>query len=157
MNDNYEKQLERAIDRRLKELPAPKAPAALSRRVMAAIHAKASLPWYRLTWTSWPLLAQVVSVILSLGLAGSAGQLLELAMGRISMEALSTWMTANLGGFAPVVEFLSAVGGAVALVASNLSATVYLVAAGVVGTMYLSCVGLGTLFYRIAYQTSDRR
>jgi hypothetical protein len=47
-------ELERVIDRRLRELPAPRAPRTLLPRVMAAV-ADARRPWYARGWRSWPL------------------------------------------------------------------------------------------------------
>lgn len=51
---NPEQDLEKWMDRELRPLPAPHAPETLAPRVMAAIAARAALPWYRQTWFEWP-------------------------------------------------------------------------------------------------------
>ena len=53
--------LERLTDRALRSLPAPRAPRSLLPRVLAAVAAEASRPWYARAWLSWPLPWQLVS------------------------------------------------------------------------------------------------
>jgi hypothetical protein len=54
-------ELERLTDRALRALPTPRAPRTLLPRVMAAVAAEASRPWYARAWLNWPLQWQVVS------------------------------------------------------------------------------------------------
>ena len=53
--------LERLTDRALRTLPTPRAPRSLLPRVLAAVAAEASRPWYARAWLSWPLHWQLVS------------------------------------------------------------------------------------------------
>ena len=53
--------LERLTDRALRSLPTPRAPRSLLPRVLAAVAAEASRPWYARAWLSWPLHWQLVS------------------------------------------------------------------------------------------------
>lgn len=72
-NEPFERELERQIDRRLKRLPAPRAPRSLAPRVMAAIVASERAPWYSRAWSTWPRGWQatsavtVVSILVGLG------------------------------------------------------------------------------------------
>lgn len=54
--------LERLVDRRLKALPAPRAPRTLLPRVMAAVEILSSAPWYTRAWFAWPRVWQVASI-----------------------------------------------------------------------------------------------
>ena len=55
MSQEYEKRLEAAIDRELKALQDLPAPRTLAPRIMAAIAARAPVPWYRQSWQMWPV------------------------------------------------------------------------------------------------------
>jgi len=56
--------LERRIGWELAHLPTPAAPATLLPRVMAAVQAWATRPWYERAWATWPLGWQVASLAL---------------------------------------------------------------------------------------------
>ena len=58
-------QLERALDRSLAKLPAPRAPRTLLPRVMAAVAAPTG-PWYARPWLSWHPAWQTVSLMVVL-------------------------------------------------------------------------------------------
>jgi hypothetical protein len=60
------------VDRELRHLPVPRAPDTLLPRVLAAVERWSRRPWYARAWFTWPVGAQVASVIpLILLLAGS--------------------------------------------------------------------------------------
>lgn len=56
-------ELEQRVDRSLKALPAPTAPATLLPRVMAAVAQVDRSPWYSRAWLAWPRAAQVASAL----------------------------------------------------------------------------------------------
>lgn len=56
--------LERRIAWELAHLPTPVAPATLLPRVMAAVQAWATRPWYERAWTTWPIGWRVASLAL---------------------------------------------------------------------------------------------
>src|SRR5882762_9678612 len=70
MNANDHQQLESAISRELKALPALTAPAAVMNRVMAAIERRLNVPWYRRSWETWPVALRVTSLAAMLALFG---------------------------------------------------------------------------------------
>lgn len=84
--------LERDIDRRLKRLPAPRAPRSLAPRVMAALAASQRLPWYARGWRAWPRVWQVASVTslvcVLAGLVWGMPQVLAMA-GALSLPSLT--------------------------------------------------------------------
>ncbi len=65
--------LERLIDRELKQLPSPRAPVTLLPRVLAATAARKSAPSHAERWFSWPrrwrLAAVAVLVLITAGVA----------------------------------------------------------------------------------------
>jgi hypothetical protein len=68
-----ERDLEHLVDRKLKALPARRAPATLLPSVMRAVQAAAVRPWYVRPWSTWPGGWQVASVgALVLLVAGAA-------------------------------------------------------------------------------------
>lgn len=59
----FERRLEQDVHRRLRRLPAPKAPRSLAPRVMAAIATPPRAPWYSRGWSTWPVGWQVASAL----------------------------------------------------------------------------------------------
>src|SRR6266508_4563329 len=60
------------VDRELRHLPVPRAPDTLLPRVLAAVERWSRRPWYARAWLTWPVGAQVASLIpLMLLVAGS--------------------------------------------------------------------------------------
>jgi hypothetical protein len=55
--------LERRMRDELTRLPSPVAPASLLPRVLAAVDAWVSRPWYARAWFTWPLAWQAASVM----------------------------------------------------------------------------------------------
>lgn len=142
---------EAELDRKLRSLPDRPAPRTLIPRVLTALHAQAVLPWYRRPWWNWPPAAQVLSLLVLSGLLGMATWLVIHA-GRVDwaaafMDDAKRW----LAPLAPVWSLLSALAGAVALVLKGAGGWVPAAGTGLCLVMYLSCIGLGTVFYRVAF------
>jgi hypothetical protein len=60
--------LERLVDERLKQLPAPHAPDTLLPRVLAAIEQHGQAPWHSRAWRTWPIAWQLVSAVACLAI-----------------------------------------------------------------------------------------
>jgi hypothetical protein len=85
--------LERLIDRELRSLPAPRAPRALLPRVMAAVDEAARRPWYSRTWLEWPVVWQLTSALVLIGVVAAGSVLLpqvRAAVATLSFVAEST-------------------------------------------------------------------
>jgi hypothetical protein len=54
--------LERRVHEELRRLPSPMAPGTLLPRVLAAVDAWASRPWYARAWFTWPIGLRLASV-----------------------------------------------------------------------------------------------
>jgi hypothetical protein len=61
--------LEQLIDRTLREQPPRRAPASLEGRVLAELARHAALPWWRKSYSYWPLAVRAAFVIASIGIA----------------------------------------------------------------------------------------
>lgn len=66
--------LERLVDRELKQLPVPRAPRSLLPRVMAAVSARPAA-WYARPWLLWPRWLQALSAVAFAGIAVGAWML----------------------------------------------------------------------------------
>lgn len=80
---NNEHELERLIDRELKQLAPPRAPRTLMPRVLGEVRRRAAAPWYQRAWFTWPRQWQVVSAAaLAAVLVGIAMLLPEIHVGK---------------------------------------------------------------------------
>ena len=150
MNPDLDQDLAQRVDRALKALPELQAPVALSRRVLAAINARETLPWHRQAWSTWPALAQTVALFLLAGLfAGiclGAYKLPEVA----AVAALKHQLLACLSVINASWAAASALVNAGFQVVHNGGTGLLIgcIAAAIFG--YLMCVGLGTVYLRLA-------
>ena len=143
---NSEPSLESLIDRELKSLPPLAAPDSLAPRVLAALAARAALPWYRRAWQTWP----------------RAGQVLSLAALAVVFVAVATagghWIPAGtarptaglLGGLSLLVSLLATVGEALVLTVKHLHPAWLAAGVLVLSAGWLSCLGLGTAIFHLA-------
>jgi hypothetical protein len=149
MSPDPDRDLAQYVDRALKALPELQAPATLSRRVMAAIHARETLPWHRQAWNTWPVLAQTVALFLLAGLfAGiclAAYKLPDVA----AVAALKHQLLACLSVIDATWGAASALVNAAFHVAHNWGTgpLIGCVVAAILG--YLMCMGLGTVYVRL--------
>lgn len=150
-SDKYQQQLEAEIQRELEGLPELKAPPTLSRRVMAAIAARAAMPWYKLPWEYWPTPLRMTTLACLLaafgGLCFASWQLTQAAGFTAAMQEVSQ----AFSGAVTIWNALTTIVSALALVIKHLN-TLWLVAIGLTcAAGYAGCVGLGTMFYRMAF------
>jgi hypothetical protein len=64
-------EIEREVDAALRRLPALRAPATLTPRVMAAVRQRREAPWYRRSWFAWPAGGRLVAATVALALIGA--------------------------------------------------------------------------------------
>ena len=151
MNPDYENQLERQIDRALKELPPLRAPASLSPRVLRAIAARKARPWYRLSWQEWPAPLQAAAMILLVAMFGSlcfaAWQLTRAAGYANAMEELRQ----TFSGLSVIWNTIQVLFGAIVLIVKKLGSGFMIGCLAAMGLAYAMCVGLGTMFVRFVY------
>jgi hypothetical protein len=150
MNSEQKQRLERDIDRALKSLPEIQAPEHLLSRVMARIEATVAKPWYQRSWPEWPAPARFGSLFaLALIFAGFCYAYWIAPEARFMQPLL-----ARLQSLANVTEALWSVLGAIAgLIAGafrQAGTGVLVGCAAMVFLGYALCVGLGTVYFRVA-------
>ena len=151
MNAEYEKQLEAVVRRELGALGELEAPPEIARGVMRVIEQRAALPWYRREWQAGPLVLR----------AGSLA-------GLVAVFACLCFGTSQLGRFAALTPAAREVSGwfslanaawnavnvlanAVELAFRSLGPTVLIGSAVMLLLCYATCLGLGTIYWRLAY------
>ena len=137
-------QLERFIDKALRDQPLQRAPSDLESKVMASIAHGAVTPWWHNSFAHWPMAARVLflvasAVFVKLGLEASA-----LVIGPIDPAARSSALFAQL---AWIHALFVAIG---ALVRSLPSWWIY-GGVAVLGALYLMLFGVSAAAYRTLY------
>ena len=151
MNENENSQLEAAIDRELRTLPNLRAPQPLLPRVMAVIEQRATLPWYRRAWQTWPLPLQVVSMLVLLaafaGLCFGSWQLVHAPAVTAAASEASGWFRVLSTGFST----LGVLANALSLAVKSLGPLALFGIGMALLLGYATCIGFGTLYVRLAF------
>ena len=151
MKPDTQHELENQIDRVLKRLPEVSAPRTLMPRVMAAVRARAALPWYRQSWQAWPMPLQVATIFV---LVASFGGFF-----------FATWELSRAAGFAAVRQEIGGMFSGVAVIGNVLGVLISalrlvvekLGTAFIIGCLaaaalaYSIFIGLGTVYLRLAF------
>ena len=133
--------LQRLLDRALRDLPARRAPRTLAARVLRELERRAALPWWRRSFTHWPLPARAAFLLL-------CGALIWLAFtgGATAVAGLDslTWTR-------KAFVLIASAGNLAALLAQTVLPTWAYQAAAVCGLLYVILFGLGAAVYRTLY------
>jgi hypothetical protein len=151
MNLNHDTQLERAIHRELKDLPELTAPESLMRRVTTVLEQRSTIPWYHRSWQSWPAAVQtaalVLLVIVFVGICLMGWQLSQTDACRIALRRAGEM----LSGFNLIGNTVEVLIGALVLIVKKLG-VVFMAACLLAAALgYAVCVGLGTVYLRLAF------
>jgi len=151
MNAEYEKQLEAGVRRELKALGELEAPPEIARRVMRVIEQRAAAPWYRREWQTWPLALQGGS------LAGLLAAFVFICLGtsRLAHFATLTPAAREVSGWFSLADAawraVTALANALELAFQSLGPAVIIGIAVLLVFCYATCLGLGTVYWRLAY------
>lgn len=157
MNPEYQRQLEAGVRRELESLGELAAPPALANRILQAIEARARVPWYHRSWSTWPLAWRVVSMAVLLlmfgGVCYSAWQIQHGASGWAGARIWEGWMADAAG----LWRALGVLASTAASLLGRLGTGV--IAAGIVLVFatWASCIALGTAYVRLALRLSVNR
>jgi hypothetical protein len=144
-------ELEKLIHRTLRSLPERTAPRSLEGRVLAAIDARASLPWWRRSYAQWPLIMRCAFLLLSGGLVKLALMGAVWAMARINGTEFAEAFTTQ---FAWIDAAGATVRGSIGYLTTLIrSIPAYWLYTGLGGlaALYLLLFGLGATAYRALY------
>jgi len=151
MNPDYEKQLEAAVRRELKSLDELEAPPQIARRVLGAIERRAATPWFRREWQAWPPALQAVSLFCLLTLFAAlcfgGSTLVHFAAVSPVAREITGWF--NL--FGAVWNAAAVLANALGLAFRSLGPAAVIGAVVLVAACYISCMGLGTVYWRLAW------
>ena len=151
MNPDYDKQLEAAISRELKTLPELAAPGALASRVMATIEQRARVPWYRRSWQTWPMVLQAASLVVLLALFGGlclgGWQLSQTGTATLALHRVGGWFS----GLNVIGNTFHVLVNAVLLAVKKLGTGFIVACLVAAGIGYAMCVGVGTVYFRLAF------
>ena len=141
-------QLERAIDGTLRGLPLRRAPRALEERVLAEVARRAALPWWRKSFTHWPLTARAVFSVACIGVVKLALMAsvwvmagFDVAEFREAFSTQFTWMQTT-------VAVVQAIGGSFEIISRNIPSLWVYAAAAFFAAVYAALFGLGAAAYK---------
>lgn len=150
MKPDYENELERFIQQRLRDLPDRQAPLSLIPRVQALIQAREQRAWWKRPIFQWPAAAQGAAILMFLGIISSGAFAVPWLWQHTSALALSPWAAGWMEPLAGIKDVVVALGRASWLVLNSLSQPWVIGSVVVIGLMYLACIGLGTACVRAA-------
>jgi hypothetical protein len=140
--------LRQLIDRKLRELPLQRAPIDLQARVWAGLRQQASLPWWRKSFSHWPLVARVALVVLCLGVSAMP-MLLTSQMNAGSRNAeLATLLNTSFSWADSVAGYMQALLDFMGLLLRHAPAAWLFGAAITSGLLYAAFISLGGAVYR---------
>ena len=150
--DPKQQRWEASLDAALKNLPPRRAPVSLENRGLAAIAVREARPWWRKSYSHWPLAMRLVFLVATAALAAGTVWFLVRGLGNSPVAAAEEALAACYGGW---IQARSALGGLVDWVKDSLSPTVQLWifgAAGIIALCYATVIGAGAALYRIFWR-----
>jgi hypothetical protein len=153
MKPEDEQELQRLIGGELKKLGERTAPATLIPRVLSSIEAQSVRRWHQKSWSDWPPVVQVISMILMLGASLAAVAAFPSLWGALMPEDGASRLEGIVEMALGLGNAMAALGNAFLLLASSLQPWLM---AGLFLTllMYLAVVGLGTFCARLALHST---
>jgi hypothetical protein len=150
MNDVNERKLAEQIHRELHQLPNLKAPNTLGPRVLAAIAARQTAPWWTSSWINWPLGMKLAFLVI--GIAAISG-LVFAGAAVPQFSVLTSGVTASVSeifaSLNPYFAVANRITGYVGLTFKAAGPQLPWLLAALIGVGYATCIGLGTLGYRL--------
>jgi hypothetical protein len=150
MTPEQQKQLELKIAGELRQLGELTAPPSLAPRILRAIEQRAMLPWYQRPWQAWPVsLRNVAAVILLAGfslLFAVVWQLMQSASMDLAAKEFLAWIQPLVVLWDAAVLLLNSL----FLAVKSIHPAVLAGIAAAVCATYATCVGLGTIYLRLA-------
>lgn len=145
-NEHREQQLERLIDKALRDQPVQRAPAGFETRVMAEIARRAAAPWWQGSFAGWPVAARMLFLIASVGFAKLGLEATTLIVAPLDPGARSAALFADV---AWIPSLFAAIGAA----ARGLPSLWIYGALTIIAVLYLTLFGVSAAAYRTLYAT----
>jgi hypothetical protein len=144
-----EQKLEQVLHQALAGLPPRRAPSTLQARVTSELRRRALLPWWRASFTNWPVGARVLFVLVcvvlvAVSVLGGVSAYLGDRSFNEAAAVLLTWAH-------PFLTVVSSAGGLVALLLHVIPPLWLYGTLGVGIFLYVALFGLGAAAYRTLY------
>lgn len=154
MNPHDEKNLERLVDRALRDLPPRRAPQTLEIRVQAEIARRAARPWWLKGFTHWPMAARGAFAVVCIGLVPLVIMAITWGTARVNAAQLKVVFASELHWANAAAHF----GGTIMTLAADLIGSIPPLwlygGAATIAALYVALFGLGAAAYRTLYATS---
>ncbi len=144
-----ERKLEQVLSQVLRDLPLRRAPASLESRVIGELERRATLPWWRASFTSWPVAARVGFVLTCAALI--AATILGGVSAYVGDRSFDQASAALLSLVHPFLTVISSAGGLVALLVRVIPPLWLYGGLGLGIFLYMTLFGLGAAAYRTLY------
>ncbi|MET0660089.1 MAG: hypothetical protein ABW110_18260 [Steroidobacteraceae bacterium] len=137
-------QLEKAVERLLRDQPLRPAPASLSRAVLGEVERRVARPWWRSDFARWPVAARGFFFV---------GACLPAVFAYLMTGRLEGEFTAVTHRFeaVPEISLLHAIATAMRLIAHVFSNEWLIGSAVAITALYAAVFGLGVAGYRVLY------
>jgi hypothetical protein len=152
-NTESEQKLEQVLNQALKGLPARRAPSTLESRVVNELARRASLPWWRVSFASWPVGARVAFVLICAALV--AATILGGVSAYVGDRSVSEASALVLGWVHPLLAVMSSAGGLASLLVRVIPPVWLYGTLGLGILLYVTLFGLGAAAYRTLYLRSS--
>ena len=144
-------QLEKLIHENLRALPARRAPRSLASRVLAAIEARAALPWWQQSFAQWPIAARAVFILFSAGLVKVALMAAVWVLAGFNSVEFANAFATQFTWFQRLSAAVGGVGEFFALLGRVIPSLWIYGALAVFASLYAMLFGLGATAYRTLY------
>jgi hypothetical protein len=144
-----DQKLEQVLSEALRGVAPRGAPRSLQSRVFEELERRAALPWWRHSFSNWPLPARVAFLLLCAGLIAST--VLGGVSAAVGTQSFTDLAAQGLLWMRPLLTVMSSAAGLLTLLLRVIP-TVWLYAgAGVAVMLYVALFGLGAAAYRTLY------
>ena len=143
--------LENFIHQTLRSLPNRPAPRSLESRVLAAIEARAALPWWKQSFAQWPVAARFVFVLLSAGLVKLALMASVWAMGGFQTSEVANIFSIQFSWLGAIIGAVRGTGESFTILLRNIPSIWLYGIIAVVAACYATLFSLGATAYRALY------
>jgi hypothetical protein len=148
-NSESEQKLEQVLHQALRGLPPRRAPSNLEARVVNELARRAAMPWWRASFTNWPMAARVGFVLTCVALI--AASILGGVSAYLGDRPMSEALALVLSWVNPVLTLISSAGGVAAVLFRVIPPLWLWGGLGIGIFLYVTLFGLGAAAYRTLY------
>lgn len=143
-NEQHEQQLERFIDQALRDQPPRRAPVDLESKVLAEIARRAAAPWWRGSFSGWPVAARLLFIVCSAGFITLVLKASAMIIDPINPGARSAALFAD-------VAWIPSLFMTIGTVFRDLPSLWVYGGVAILGALYLTLFGVSAAAYRTLY------